>query len=252
MRLVLLVAMSEATAERPRLAGQNRLQLLDPRRRHAQRRTGDAERGDHLAAARPAPAPRSPPARPRARRSTSQSRRGGRPAARGSSRRRELAARSPAWQRSAGQRRPNATNTLPMAECSGSPPTARATARRRGSAGCRPGRGARRRRAPGTGEVDRLAAGLGERVERGLAQLDEVALEHAALGYAEDRRAGAQPPALSVLLDQAAALERADAGARRCSWAARRPRQVGQRRPARSLSSTRTSRSAPRSTAAVP
>ena len=52
-------------------------------------------------------------------------------------------------------------------------------------------------------EVDRLAAGLGQRVERGPGQLDDVALEHAALGHAQDRRAGAQAAALPVLLDQA-------------------------------------------------
>ena len=60
------------------------------------------------------------------------------------------------------------------------------------------------------GQVDRLAGGGAQHVERPARQLQDAALEHAALGHAQDRRPGAQAAALAVLLDQALALERRD------------------------------------------
>ena len=85
---------------------------------------------------------------------------------------------------------------------------------------------------PGHGQVDRLAAGLRQRVERGPRQLDEVALEHAALGHPEDRRprvagARAHRPARS---GHAAPGRSPDA--MRCSWAARRRWRGRSARPA--------------------
>ena len=62
----------------------------------------------------------------------------------------------------------------------------------------------------GDREVDRLAAGLGHRLERGLGQLDEMALQAAAMGEAQDRRAGLELAALAGLVDEAVALERRD------------------------------------------
>ena len=73
-----------------------------------------------------------------------------------------------------------------------------------------------------------------------------------ALGDAQDRRTRAEPPALAVLLDQAPALERADAAATRCSSASRLADASSVSATGCSLSSTRTSSSAPRSTAVVP
>ncbi len=63
---------------------------------------------------------------------------------------------------------------------------------------------------------------------------------------------GRSRPRCAVLLDQAAALERADAAARRCSWGSRWREASSVSATGCSLSSTRTSRSAPRSTAVVP
>ena len=50
-----------------------------------------------------------------------------------------------------------------------------------------------------------------------------------ALGHAEDRRPGPEPPALAVLLDQSAPLERADEPRRRALGQPGGRRQVGQR-----------------------
>ena len=63
---------------------------------------------------------------------------------------------------------------------------------------------------PGTAQVYRLAGRLRQSVERRPRHLDDVALEHAPLGHAQNRRARSQAPALAVLLDQPAPLERAD------------------------------------------
>ncbi len=62
----------------------------------------------------------------------------------------------------------------------------------------------------GDGEVDCLAAGLRQRGQKWARELDDVALQHPALGHAEDCRARAQPAADPVLLDQAPPFERAD------------------------------------------
>ena len=60
------------------------------------------------------------------------------------------------------------------------------------------------------GEVDRLAARLRQCVERRSREFDDVALDHAALGDPEDRRPGTESPALAVLFDEPAPLERRD------------------------------------------
>src|SRR5206468_4567116 len=78
-------------------------------------------------------------------------------------------------------------------------------------------------------EVDRLAARVRERVERGARQLDDVALEHAPLGHAQDCRTWPQPPALSLLLDQSAALERTHQPRRRALGNAARACKRAQR-----------------------
>jgi hypothetical protein len=60
----------------------------------------------------------------------------------------------------------------------------------------------------GDGQVDRLAAALGDGLERDLGQLDEMALDAAALGEAQDRGARLELAALAGLVDEAVALER--------------------------------------------
>ena len=62
----------------------------------------------------------------------------------------------------------------------------------------------------GDREVDRLAARLGDRLERGVGELDEVALDAAAMGEAQDRGAGLELAALAGLVDEAVALERGE------------------------------------------
>ena len=129
---------------------------------------------------------------------------------------------------------------------------ARPTGRRRGSGGRRPAAGARRRPAPGTPRLIVSPLRWASASSRRARDLDEVALEHPALGHAQDRGPGAQPSALSLLLDQAASLAAPTAAARPCSWAARQRSRARSRPSARPASSTRTSRSAPRSMAVVP
>ena len=72
-------------------------------------------------------------------------------------------------------------------------------------------------------EVDRLAGLVAERVQRGAGELDQVALQQASLGGAQDRRAGAQPSARAVLLDQSATFERRQPAAMRSTSGSRSP-----------------------------
>jgi hypothetical protein len=60
----------------------------------------------------------------------------------------------------------------------------------------------------GDGQVHRLLAGLRERLERLVGQLDEVALDAAAVREPQDRGAGLELAALADLVDEAMALER--------------------------------------------
>jgi hypothetical protein len=60
----------------------------------------------------------------------------------------------------------------------------------------------------GDREVDRLAAGLGHRLEGGVGELDEVALDAAAMGEAQDRGAGLELAAFAGLVDEASARSR--------------------------------------------
>ena len=101
----------------------------------------------------------------------------------------------------------------------------------------------------GHGEVDRLAARFGQRVERGPRELDEVALEHAALGDAQDRRAGTQPARAGPSCSTSP--RRSSAPTRREAVLLGMPAADASSVSATgcSLSSTRTSSSAPRSTA---
>ena len=124
--------------------------------------------------------------------------------------------------------RPNAVNTLPLAEC--------CVAHRA------PEPLPRAEEVPavhlgdvldpvmrGHGQVDRLTACLRQRVKRRSRQLHQVSLEHAALGHPKDRRPRPQAPALAVLLDQSAALERADQARGGALGQPGRAREVGQR-----------------------
>src|SRR4029079_15443807 len=63
-------------------------------------------------------------------------------------------------------------------------------------------------------EVDRLTGGVGERAHRPLARLHRFAAGEPA-GEAEHHRAGAEAPALALLLHEAVALERAQESRRR-------------------------------------
>jgi hypothetical protein len=64
-------------------------------------------------------------------------------------------------------------------------------------------------------EVDRLPRGVGERAHGALGQFHEVAPDEASAGEAQHHRAGAEAPALSLLLHEAVALERVQESRRR-------------------------------------
>jgi hypothetical protein len=65
------------------------------------------------------------------------------------------------------------------------------------------------------GEVDRLATGLGQDVQRRLGQLDDVAVHGAAVGEAQDRRAGLDLAAGAGAAHEAVALQAGDEPRRR-------------------------------------
>ncbi len=103
------------------------------------------------------------------------------------------------------------------------------------------------------GEVDRLAACASASASSdGRASSTTLRSTQTALGDAEDRRTGAQPPALAVLLDETLALERAHQPRRGALRDSAGGGKLGRARPAGLDSRTRTSSSAPRSTAVVP
>ena len=79
---------------------------------------------------------------------------------------------------------------------------------------------------PGDGEVHGLAADPGHRLERRLGELDEVAVDDAAVGEAQDRGAGADLPARAVAAHEAVTLEARDQPAGRALGQLGRDREV--------------------------
>ena len=176
-----------------RLPDEDRCQLGHARAGQAQRGARDAQRGDDLAG-RPADGRgERASGRPRARRRRWRSRRGARARARRSSAARSTTVSVVSRASGPGGARPRRRRGRPCRwRCSGSRRGARPTGRRRGSGGRRPGRGGRRRRGWGPTRLTVSPLAWATRLERGLGQLDQVALQAAAMGEAQDRRARAR------------------------------------------------------------